>query len=66
MIITMSEQLKCLRCGHEWTPRKVGRPAQCPNCKQTQWDRPSKWAEAPEPKRKLAVAGGRRRKKEEK
>jgi hypothetical protein len=37
-------EFTCCRCGHQWTRRKPGRPAQCPNCKQTRWDTPSKWA----------------------
>jgi rubrerythrin len=35
--------VKCLRCGHQWFKRTPERPKQCPNCKQTRWDQPSKW-----------------------
>lgn len=34
--------LKCLRCGHEWTPRKATLPRTCPNCGSPYWDRPRK------------------------
>jgi hypothetical protein len=44
----------CRRCGHQWTRRKPGRPAQCPNCKQTRWDTPSKWAD-PQPQPKVVI-----------
>lgn len=30
---------KCLRCGHEWTPRQEMRPRICPKCKTAYWDR---------------------------
>lgn len=29
--------LKCLRCGHEWTPRKP-EVRQCPRCKSAYWN----------------------------
>lgn len=35
------KKLKCLRCGYQWSP-KVARPAQCPRCKQPEWDRPAR------------------------
>jgi len=42
MMIIM-DKLKCLRCGHQWFKRMEKRPKQCPNCKQSRWDSPSKW-----------------------
>ena len=32
----------CLRCGHEWYPRRKDRPRQCPNpkCHSVWWDTP--------------------------
>lgn len=43
-------QLECLQCGHTWWPRKLERPAVCPNqeCHSPRWDR--------HPKRKRSVA----------
>jgi Zn finger protein HypA/HybF involved in hydrogenase expression len=32
-------RLKCLRCGHEWTPRQQ-EVRQCPHCKSALWDVP--------------------------
>jgi len=32
--------LKCLRCGHEWFPRKPEKPLVCPGCNSPYWDRP--------------------------
>jgi rubrerythrin len=29
----------CLRCGHNWRPRKDDPPVQCPNCKSPYWDK---------------------------
>ena len=31
----------CLRCGHEWMPRRTGKPRNCPNqkCRSVAWDR---------------------------
>jgi DNA-directed RNA polymerase subunit RPC12/RpoP len=32
--------LKCIRCSHEWIPRKVGeRPLTCPHCHSAYWYR---------------------------
>ncbi len=28
----------CKRCGHDWTPRKEGRPIRCGKCKSPYWD----------------------------
>lgn len=33
---------KCNLCGHEWLPRKEGRPARCPNCESARWDKERK------------------------
>lgn len=30
----------CLRCGHEWPPRKAKLPKWCPKCKSPYWDKP--------------------------
>jgi DNA-directed RNA polymerase subunit RPC12/RpoP len=30
--------VKCLKCNHEWSPRKSGRPTLCPECKSRTWD----------------------------
>lgn len=32
-------ELKCLRCGHEWLPRKIDVRI-CPRCKSAYWDTP--------------------------
>jgi predicted Zn-ribbon and HTH transcriptional regulator len=29
----------CTRCGHAWVKRIEGRPTQCPNCKERNWDK---------------------------
>ena len=29
----------CLRCGHNWRPRKDDPPVQCPKCRSPYWDR---------------------------
>jgi DNA-directed RNA polymerase subunit RPC12/RpoP len=34
--------VKCLKCNHEWSPRKSGRPTLCPECKNRAWDEPRK------------------------
>jgi len=31
--------LRCLRCGHAWTPRGP-RPLACAKCRSPYWDRP--------------------------
>lgn len=33
---------KCLRCQHEWIPRKEDYPRMCPECKSVRWDKPKK------------------------
>jgi hypothetical protein len=35
-------KLKCLRCGHEWIPRRPIKPKVCPKCTSPYWDKP-KW-----------------------
>lgn len=29
----------CLRCGHDWIPRKEDYPRMCPRCKSVLWDK---------------------------
>ena len=37
----MSIQLqKCLRCGHQWYPRRLELPKHCPKCNSPYWNRP--------------------------
>lgn len=31
---------ECLRCLHEWLPKKIGKPIRCPRCGSPYWDRP--------------------------
>lgn len=31
----------CLRCGHEWNPRKE-HPKKCPGCQNPGWDKPKR------------------------
>lgn len=31
--------LECLRCGHEWMPRKKKTPKMCPKCNSPYWNR---------------------------
>jgi len=36
-------KIRCLRCGHEWVPRKpIGEVRMCPNCKTAYFDVPRK------------------------
>lgn len=37
-LIKQMNKLKCLKCNHEWLPRKQGRPAACPACNCRKWD----------------------------
>lgn len=30
----------CVRCAHQWLPKKPERPLICPKCKSAYWDRP--------------------------
>ena len=40
----------CLRCGHNWRPRKDDPPVQCPRCRSPYWDRERQDAvECPKP-----------------
>ena len=43
----------CLRCGHEWHPRRPERPKRCARCKDANWDKPRQW-ERKEPKEEQA------------
>lgn len=36
--------LHCIQCGHDWIPRKVGRPKECPACQSAYWDDPDHWS----------------------
>lgn len=33
-------QCHCLRCNHDWYPRKPGLPKTCPNCRSVYWNEP--------------------------
>jgi DNA-directed RNA polymerase subunit RPC12/RpoP len=35
----MCSMAVCLRCGHEWTPRKPS-PMKCPGCQNPGWSKP--------------------------
>ena len=35
-------ELKCLRCGGTWVPRKTTNPKCCPHCKSPYWNKPRK------------------------
>jgi predicted Zn-ribbon and HTH transcriptional regulator len=37
--ILMPPKLRCLRCGHFWTPR-IAEVTKCPKCKSALWDKP--------------------------
>jgi uncharacterized protein (DUF433 family)/DNA-directed RNA polymerase subunit RPC12/RpoP len=37
---------QCLRCGHQWLPRKKGVPLKCPSCDSPYWQKPSRKARA--------------------
>lgn len=30
--------LRCLRCKHEWLPRRPRKPKVCPKCKRYDWE----------------------------
>lgn len=30
----------CLRCGHEWAPKKPEKPLRCAYCKSPYWEKP--------------------------
>lgn len=40
-LINITKQ-ECLRCGHKWFPRQVGRPMVCPGCHSPYWANTSK------------------------
>lgn len=33
-------QLHCLRCDHDWYPRKAELPKTCPKCRSPYWNQP--------------------------
>ena len=33
-------RLRCLRCGHEWFPRRAQKPKVCRSCGSRDWDKP--------------------------
>lgn len=35
-------KLHCLRCGHNWIPRKETPPKRCPKCNSPYWNKPYK------------------------
>ena len=35
-------ELHCLRCHHDWVPRKPEKPIVCPGCNSPYWDIPRK------------------------
>ena len=39
--VKVPEKVKCLRCGHEWQPRKA-EVRVCPHCRSPYWDRPKR------------------------
>jgi len=41
MKIKIKKQLKCLRCGYKWNPRKED-VRQCPHCKSASWEKEKK------------------------
>src|SRR3990167_11257502 len=34
--------LHCERCGHDWHPKKPGKPRSCAKCTARYWDRPAR------------------------
>ena len=32
-------KFKCLRCGHEWSPKKEEKPLRCAFCKSPYWEK---------------------------
>ena len=42
----------CVRCGHNWVPRKKGRPTKCAGCFSPLWDRARIYKVKPKPKKK--------------
>jgi Zn finger protein HypA/HybF involved in hydrogenase expression len=39
--VIIPEETKCLRCGHQWTPRKA-EVTRCPKCGSPYWNRPKR------------------------
>jgi len=39
--INLPPKLKCLRCNHEWVPRRE-EVKRCPKCNSPYWDKPKK------------------------
>ena len=39
-MVAIIKQLKCLRCGYTWFPRRPKKPKFCANCNSPYWDRP--------------------------
>ena len=39
-MVAIIKQLKCLRCGYTWFPRRPEKPKFCANCNSPYWDRP--------------------------
>jgi len=38
MINTMTEKVRCIKCGYEWIPRKDPEEIrECPECKTRKW-----------------------------
>jgi len=36
----MMERKTCMKCKHQWTPRTVSEPRQCPSCHRWDWKEP--------------------------
>jgi len=34
------KKYNCVRCNHEWIPRKASKPRVCPNCISAYWNIP--------------------------
>jgi DNA-directed RNA polymerase subunit RPC12/RpoP len=46
---------RCLRCGHEWYPRKPEVPARCPGCGSAIWQRTQSLPLNPRSRRKVTA-----------
>lgn len=44
MVTIKTKGYRCLRCGHEWIPKRKEEPRVCPNCKSPYWNKPRKKA----------------------
>lgn len=42
MLNATLRKLECIRCGHNWKPRKVNLPLTCPDCNSRYWNTPRK------------------------